>query len=113
MKDMYTILVTVLAIALALMLSATYFKDNERFKDIDHQIDSLNTAIQARESAIKLLDTQINSLKDSICKEDKQIDYYKRRIQELKDKNGKVHSTDNASAVDVTDFLSKRYGNNN
>jgi Na+/melibiose symporter-like transporter len=57
MKDMYTILVTVLAIALALMLSATYFKDNERFKDIDHQIDSLNTAIQARESAIKLLDT--------------------------------------------------------
>ena len=109
MKDLYTVLVTILAIGLALVLGATYYKDDIKFKEIDHQIDSLNTAIQARETAIQLLDTQINSLKDSIAKEDKQIDYYKRRIQELKDKNGKVHSTDNASAVDVTDFLSKRY----
>ena len=109
MKDLYTVLVTILAIGLALVLGATYYKDDIKFKEIDHQIDSLNTAIQARETDIQLLDTQINSLKDSIAKEDKQIDYYKRRIQELKDKNGKVHSTDNASAVDVTDFLSKRY----
>lgn len=109
MKDLYTVLVTILAIGLALMLGATYYKDDIKFKEIDHQIDSLNTVIEQRQSAINLLDKQINSLKDSIAKEDKQIDYYKRRIQELKDKNGKVQPTNNASAADVTDFLSKRY----
>jgi predicted nucleic acid-binding Zn-ribbon protein len=84
-------------------------RDGARIAQIDAKLDSLETVISIKDTAINKLTVKINLLNDSIAQTDVRLDNYKSQLKNLKDQYGKIKPTNNASAADVSDFFSERY----
>jgi septal ring factor EnvC (AmiA/AmiB activator) len=111
MKINFTNLVAVTIIgALVAFIFVDIQRDHDRASVIDAKLDSLSIVISSKDTAISKLTSKIGSLHDSIAQTDTRLDNYKSQLKNLKDQYGKIKPTNNASAADVSDFFSERYG---
>ena len=85
-------------------------KSRHKIEAINKSIDSLEQVIVAKDTVIASYNKRIAQLTDSISDTEKRIDKYKSQLKNIKDKYATIKPTNNATASDVVDFFSDRYG---
>lgn len=110
MKKNSILLYVIIMILAVIMYNTFNSKNNNSFKDLNNQIDSLENSIENNKKIIESYDEKIEIIKDSIVKLDNKVEENNKSIKKLdQEYEERFDSISNFYGSELQEYVSNRY----